>query len=692
MPVFLRLYLLPERAVLQFALKGTIAMALSLFLAMEMSLERPYWALISAVFLQIRPQSGLVIEKGLCQIGGTLVGGGVGVAIMGLFMQMPGMALSCLMLWVSFNAAASALVRNFNLTYGFAIAAATATLVVVLSLVYSSTPTSYSVFDTAVARISEIALGATCATLVSMLLWPARVRNIITSHARTVVNATFSCLEQQLTLNADAQKARQSVVDVIQAVVQLDNDSSAMVYEGPAGAGRVRAANVLAQRTLTMIAEIQIFGRLMRYAPELMSQHVIDVLEDLRDTFRKMRETSSEAEARQLAQNLRQRIKHVRQENNSTPLQRRALHGARELVAYAIVMLEANKAIVNADKTRLKAPSLSVYRDGLLGLLTGLRAGLVFALGAVFWVASGSSSAVLMMVMPVIFSIMFARFPEPAVALRKVILGAMVAIPTALLFGNVLLAQAPRDFEMLVLVFGPPLFLGLMALANPPTLAYGLGFCIIYTVLVMPGNHMSFDITSTLNRSIAVLVGLIILWAVFRMVGSPGPLVMRRRLISATADDLCKLWRRERERNEHWFNGRMAERLQRLAGYDATLPEDKRNLLDLGLTGLNLGHVSIRMHSRLAEHDEPRVLAASRHWQQALAQAFQKCAWGEEDECFREASDSLLAQLRDHSDMDREQVELIEGLTERLEMTFHRHAVIFSDEAAAGRIQSANGI
>lgn len=66
---------IPEKQALIFAVRGLIAVAASLFIAMYLNLERPYWALISAVFLQNRPESGLVIEKGLCQIAGTLIGG-----------------------------------------------------------------------------------------------------------------------------------------------------------------------------------------------------------------------------------------------------------------------------------------------------------------------------------------------------------------------------------------------------------------------------------------------------------------------------------------------------------------------------------------------------------------------------------------------------------------------------------------
>ncbi|MCP1314768.1 FUSC family protein, partial [Halomonas sp. 707D7] len=71
MPPLLKTYLMPDVTAVQFAIKTTVAMMLALYIAFFFDLERPYWALISAAFLQVRPMSGMVIEKGICQLGGT---------------------------------------------------------------------------------------------------------------------------------------------------------------------------------------------------------------------------------------------------------------------------------------------------------------------------------------------------------------------------------------------------------------------------------------------------------------------------------------------------------------------------------------------------------------------------------------------------------------------------------------------
>ncbi|ARS51707.1 FUSC family protein [Kushneria konosiri] len=676
-----RVYLTPDINTLKFATKGLVAMTLSLYLAMEMQLDRPYWALISAVFLQIRPQSGLVIEKGLCQIGGTIIGGGLGVLIMALSMQMPAIALMMLMVWVFICATSSSLTRNFNLTYGFAMGAATAILVVVLTIVNNNS--SQGVFDIAVARVSEIVLGATCATLVSMLLWPDRVRYIIHGHANTVIDETFKALTMHLDANISMNDARQQIMSALGQALTLNNDSSAVVYEGPHGPGRARAAYLLSQRALSMMAEMQTYGRLVREHPTLASEAFEDALKDIRDTMERIRSRQTYSERKREINGLRQRIQKAELQRHGTPLARRMAQGLMILLGYASVMIEAHHAINDAENTRLKAPRLSRHRDYMPALTIGIRSSLLFAIGAIIYVSTQWSSGVLMMVMPVIFGTMFASFPSPNAMLKNVMKGGLVGIFAALIFGNILLAQAAHEYIMLVVVFGGPLFLGLMAINNRAVLANGLGFCILYIILTMPSNNMSFNISSFMDRTLAIALGLIILYTVFRIVPSPNALVLRRRVIRATTDDMLQLWerscRQSRERASDWFNGRMVERVQRLANFDSQLPEEERYLLDLGMTGMNFGHLILANYRRVTSLDNtPDTREALRQWQTALAHAYQACAWGDFDERFTDASQALLKRLREAGEMDDEQIELIEGMVRRLDLTLHRFAKMSS--------------
>ena len=106
MPPFLRTYFTPNATAVKFAIKTTLAMMLALYVALAFDVERPYWALISAAFLQIRPMSGMVVEKGLCQLGGTALGAIVGIFIMALFAQARLPALLTLTCWMPTSAVA----------------------------------------------------------------------------------------------------------------------------------------------------------------------------------------------------------------------------------------------------------------------------------------------------------------------------------------------------------------------------------------------------------------------------------------------------------------------------------------------------------------------------------------------------------------------------------------------------------
>ncbi|MCD8475939.1 MAG: FUSC family protein, partial [Shewanella fodinae] len=168
-------FLTPDKRTLIFATKGVISMTLALFVAMYLNLDRPYWALISAVFLQIRPESGLVIEKGLMQIIGTLIGGVMGIAILQAFAGYPELAILALALWLGVNAGLSAMVSSINFIYAFAMAGITPCLIVLLVMVSPATATSEAIFQVAQSRVSEIIVGALCAVMVSLLLWPQSV-------------------------------------------------------------------------------------------------------------------------------------------------------------------------------------------------------------------------------------------------------------------------------------------------------------------------------------------------------------------------------------------------------------------------------------------------------------------------------------------------------------------------------------
>lgn len=177
MPITLQALLAPNRLAVQFAVKTLLGGGLALWLALRWGLEQPAWALMTA-FIVAQPLSGMVLQKGLARLFGTLVGTIMSVVFMGLFAQTPWLFLLALALWLALCTACSTLLRS-AWAYSFVLAGYT---VAIIALPAINHP--LLVFDQAVARCTEISLGIICATLVSALLWPMRVEQQLSGQAR----------------------------------------------------------------------------------------------------------------------------------------------------------------------------------------------------------------------------------------------------------------------------------------------------------------------------------------------------------------------------------------------------------------------------------------------------------------------------------------------------------------------------
>lgn len=679
MGIVLQNLFFPEKRAVIFALKGVIAMAMALTFSLFLNLDRPYWALVSAVFLQMRPETGLVVEKALCQIIGTIVGGLFGILLLTQLLPYPTLALGVLALWLGLNSALSVLVRQANFIYAFAMAGATAAIVVLLVVVSPSTVSSQAIFAVAQARMSEIIIGSLCAGLVSHLFWPVKVKDSLQRQARSVINQSLNYLVTELDKNGSHEARHKEIDGIMTTLGMVSEDSSAISYEGPKGPGRSRAANQICQKVLSLLALVQIFGRLQRRHSEMMTPTLINLLDQLRNTFVRIAESDNFDFCLEQVKALRRDLADFRANNNcDQPFESHMLNIGSEITSELTVLLRAFGALEKRDSTLLNEPRMQSYRDTLAGMITGIRTSVVFLIGAVIWVNTGSSAALMIMILPVIFSIMLARLPLMVlrVVLKRLLVGVVVAIFVTVFYALNLLSQSTGQLEILILVLAGPYFVGLLLLANQQTLPYGLGFCIPFSILVSPSRDMSraFSIDYTLSSALAIFTGVCILFWVFHLIKSPSVQLLVHRIFKTTYQDLLEI-------NEHampaaWYNRRMADRLLRLTNYDQG--SKSRAITDLALTALNLGHVSTRLHS-ICRNLAGKHLASIDRWQKALADAFMLATKGKHDNAFRQACDDLYNELIELVG-ESNQVEALQGMFIRINMTFERSAETIADQ------------
>lgn len=716
-------FLKPSPFALKFATKGVLAMVLALYAAFHFDLERPYWALISAAFLQIRPMSGMVVEKGLCQIGGTVAGTAVAVLIMGLFSQAPELALGSVTLWIGICIYGASLTHN-NLSYGCVMAAVACMIIVVLT---SSDPSTF--FTVALARLSELSLGALCAVLVSGLVWPIRVHDHLGQLADTAVNATFRYMalafshplegaqgsDEQRALDAQERNAMlEQLMTGLDALNNLEIDAHSARYEGPQGKGRIRGVHLLTRRSMRLFATLKALHQLRHpeffvrqaaladpdeaivdlakesgtsKAPfERISQPTQALMERLGDAFQSMADNQGTDQARKTLKEMRgECLRLSRRKRSLSALEARLLTSLREVLGHVLVMLQAREVINHPGRHQLRQPRLSWHRDHGLAATNALRAMCIFGSTATFYIATAWNQGAVAMLLGTLFSGVFASRGNPAPIIPMVLKGLLMAVPSVILFGNVLLSQT-QHFLPFSLIFCIPLFFGLMGAAVPALAGMALPFVVFNILLVMPDNGMTFDVAYTLNRSLAAGIGLVVTIIGFRLIPVPGANWDRRQLIRTTASDIRELSERSTRRLDSWFGGRMGDRLLRLARHEQTrqIEQAARKkdssdataqstsgmpLLSLGLTGMDIGRgigfVRRELESRMPRQVERALQALIL----ALADDYERCAQGEQPRSTSVAGQRLCEAISQHGSMSRHKQALLAGWLERIQLT-----------------------
>ena len=571
----------PNRLAVQFAIKTLLGGGLALWLALRWGLEQPAWALMTA-FIVAQPLSGMVLQKGLARVLGTLVGTVMSVVFMALFAQTPWLFLLSLALWLGLCTACSTLLRS-AWAYSFVLAGYT---VAIIALPAVNHP--LQVFDQAVARCTEITLGILCATLSSALLWPMRVEQQLAGQAR---QAWASGLQAaSATLSGD-EEGRKSLVEILGRIVAVDAQREHAWFEGRLGRERGRAIRGLSQKLLILLRIARSVRRQWRQLDEREAEHLRPWLDEVQAAL-------AAAEAGQLME-LRQRVWQAAQDLRDSAAEHYCLARLTLLLDNAAAATHALQAVEQGKAPADVPDSLAVHRDVPLGLLFGSRSALAFLAMAGFWMATAWAAAPGGLVLTCVVCSLFASRENGAQIGMSFLRGILLALPVAFLVGQILLPQW-SSFAMLCLGMGVPLFFGALGMANPRIGATATSYCLHFIVLVSPLNNMSFSVESFLNNAQAMMIGVGVAVLAFKLLVLRNPAWHGRRLRAATQSDLVRLTRRELRGAETWFGGRMADRLLQLARHYAALPEHERGRWDDGLHGLDMGDELLHLRMCLA--------------------------------------------------------------------------------------------
>nr|WP_232233581.1 FUSC family protein [Pseudomonas putida] len=590
----------PTSPALKFAIKTLLGGGLALWLALRWGLEQPAWALMTA-FIVAQPLSGMVVQKGLARLAGTLVGTFMSVVFIGLFAQTPWLFLLTLALWLALCTAASTQLRS-AWAYAFVLAGYTAAIIALPAIDHP-----LQVFDQAVARCTEICLGIVCATATSALIWPMRVEQQLGGQAR---QAWQNGMQTASAMLGGEDEARQGLLDILGRIVAIDVQREHAWFEGSRGRQRARAIRGLSQKLMVLLRISRSVRRQWRQLDEQQAAHLAPWLEEVRTQLANPDQPSLLL--------LRQRIWDAAHDEQISPAEHFCLARLALLLDFAMAATQALLDVEEGRTPKDVSLGLAAHRDLPLALLFGSRSALAFLVMSSFWLATAWPSAPGGLVLTCVVCSLFASRENGAQIGLSFLRGILLAIPVAFFVGQILLPQW-SSFALLCLGMGVPLFFGALGMAHPRTGPTATSYCLHFIVLVAPLNAMHFDVASMLNSAQAMLIGVGAAVLAFRLVVLRHPKWLGRRLRAATQSDLVRLTHRDLRGADSWFGGRMADRLMQLARHASELPEAERKRWDDGLHGLDIGDELVHLRMCLAVAQVPLAGAERQYLQQLEA-------------------------------------------------------------------------
>ncbi|PKY12005.1 hypothetical protein B1757_01240 [Acidithiobacillus marinus] len=525
--------------------KTALAALLGLWLAYRFQLDSPGTVVIT-VFIVMQSRNGMVLAKSFYRAIGTIVGSIVALLLVAAFPDARFGFLAGLALWVGFCTAGARYFRNFQ-AYAFVLAGYTAALVGIPAALDPS-----HAFFIGVARLSDVMLGIVVASVISALVFPQSLEELLrqTAQARLqhFLRNTLRVLDGGV-VRADWMVLH---LEAIQETLQLDSYRSSSLFESARG----RQHN---ERTQQMIADMMMASgalhllnshirRLRRpeFAPlrDPVQALITPLRQDLEKLQKDLQQNSTQlvlVPMQKVLERTVEQLQSLRQDLRASlnPAQALGLDSLillltrflAELLRYLdsydhFQHLELPPATRDMPLASFARPPTEIVQP----LGAALRSILVVAAVAFFWLQAAWPSGPAALIIAVVLSALFSTFPNPLASVRQMGFGIVGAFLAALLFSLELLPRV-QGFTLLALALLPFFLISPWLLTRTRWSGTAAGFGIFFPQLAIPANDQAFSYVEMLNMGVAELLSVFLVGIAFFLIFPAGNSWERRRLL-----------------------------------------------------------------------------------------------------------------------------------------------------------------
>lgn len=442
----LRWLLEPSAMDLIFAVRSSLAAILSLLIAMGMELDSPQWAPLT-VWVVAQSSRGESLSKARWRIAGTVLGCGIGVALIAAFPQASALFFCCLALWIGLCCGGATFLESYR-AYGLVLTGFTSAIVATGAIAEPD-----HVFGIAMARGTYIILGVVCEALLAVLFMPtlqSQARKRLLDRLEGAFHTVQQAVSGLVSGRTDARRQADVLADLMTANARIEFDALEM------GPGTHAADHAHAALAAMMMALARARGVALLPRPSLSSQNQTE-----------SPPTASFSEDYEMAR----------------------MH------------IEACAHPRRGDHFRFKMAS---RRHALEAVENGVRASMGILAGWLVWEVTGwPAGAGFISFVALVYGLLATR-ENPIVASTPFLKGALWCALAAAFYAFLIMPAVTAP-EVLVVMLMAVMTVGGLAARQPATAGYAFSFNMFLPVLIGPGNQSRFSEAAFLNNAMAFL-------------------------------------------------------------------------------------------------------------------------------------------------------------------------------------------
>ncbi len=556
-----------------------LAVWLALFLSLRLDLYQPAWAMMAVMIVTLQPVMftggtppiGIIIGRGLARLFGTLFGSIVGLVLIVLFGQQPMLYLLFSGGWLAFCLYWVMLEQDEYLGYVMMLSGYTSTLV---SLTAIGTGVE-DIWSVAQGRFSETALGIGCALVVHVAIAPRFGSRALPGALSEFLSkaATETLAAMETVRPRETRDARLKAL--LQHHQQFEQLRGLTRLETRRLSHFIPALDRFASDSLALLTAVRELETALDYLRECDDgEHWLRQLKRQATPLLQAIEAApdgSPGEHLQLAD-------FVWDEDEVEPRSRTRAELVRQRLGEVLGLLQHGHHLRNAldDPASSKVKTLprsrrsrTTHNEHFVARYNAFRLFISVELLGLFWIHSGWHSGYLAMMLLGVFTMLFAKAPDPAAVVYQFLWGTIAAV---ILGGILLFLVLPviNGFPLLAIAIGIPVAIGTLMTPHLRWSLIGMAGAIVMMTLLNLHSTYTFSPASYVNGGLASIIGTLASMVTFSLLRQRSPAERIETLMNAYWRGLRRLMQDRALPNRARLESRLYDRLGRLVALGGT--------------------------------------------------------------------------------------------------------------------------